>query len=415
MKIYKKVQTPLSDIIERFESGFEQVSKHLIGRAEEIEAFKLCLLCSGHLLLDGPPGSAKSKLARLGFKVIQNDDDSEESEQVNVFKIMMMPNTQAEDLFGPMNITKFREEAIIHYNTTRMLPEAHFAYIDEVFRGSDSVLSTTLGILNERYFFNGPVLQKCPLITAVGTTNFVSDSPELEAFLDRWLIRIKVRAADSKNSRQQILSIFLGEEDEDKIQITETITLKELLRLQAEVRKVVIPEMLLDMYEEVTEGYKLASPAGTYISDRRYCQAARLIQAAMLLNGGGNKIENPDPQAVTAARYAILRDQTKEHREAIEKSIANVVGNYEVAGKEEPGIVRYESVTEKLFRKYDDSLPKDKKEQMYKVVRELIEGIVAMPPEEKPTLPRNLKRMESVVGKLESLRKTLGSDLGITS
>jgi MoxR-like ATPase len=52
-----------------------------------------------------------------------------------------------------------------------MLPKAHFAYLDEIYRASDLLLPSMMGILNEREFHNGGVVQHCPLITAIGTTN----------------------------------------------------------------------------------------------------------------------------------------------------------------------------------------------------------------------------------------------------
>jgi MoxR-like ATPase len=401
-----KVKVSIPDILDRFKSGFDAVKKKLINRDEELEALKLCLLCKGHLMLDGPAGVAKSKLARLGFQVLGGED-------IVRYNIQMMPNTQAEEIFGPMSITKLREKEIIHYNTKGNLPEAHVAYLDELYRGSDSILPTMMGILNERTFHNGQIVQKCPLITAIGTTNFITDRPELEAFHDRWLITCSVKPMDSAAARLRMLGLFL-EDESDKVDIEEPLELHELSRLHDAVKAVEVPQIMLELYEELVEKYRVAVP-NVYVSDRRYCQAVRLIQAAILLESDGQAVENPDASIVSVAKYAILRSQEKEHREAMDQALSAVVGNYERMNQEEPDISAIEQGAANLQKKYDPNISKDKKDRLYRQCVEGLEQIVGLAPDQQFTLPRNIERSKRVIDRLESLKNTLASDLGLTS
>lgn len=413
MKI-KQVKRPLSEIVEKLRSAFTQVKKHVINRDEEIDALMYCVLCGGHLMLQGPPGVAKSLTARLGFQAFGNDEDEDGDDGIIRFNIQMMPNTQAEEIFGPMSIKDLREKEIIRYNTTGMLPSAHFAYIDEVYRGSDSVLTTMMGILNERTFYNGRVAQPCPLITAVGTTNFVSDRPELEAFHDRWLISCNVQPADSSASRLRILDLFLEDTKEGDIQISDKVSLSELQRLQSEVKKVVIPPMMKSLYEEMVEKYKRAADTDNYVSDRRYCQALRLIQASILVNSGGEPAENPDASNVIAAKYAIQRSHASNHKSAMDTSIQTVIGDYQKMQKEEPEIKAFEDFVEKMYSRYDEGNSEKEKKKQYDRIKEVLEKIATMPPEEQFSVLPNLERLKKVSKKLDELQDNLARDLAIS-
>ena len=405
-----RVETPLGDIVERFNTAFEFVEKRLINRSEEIEAAKYCLLTRGHLLLEGPPGVAKSLLARLVFKVVESES---ETKPLVVYRKQFMANTLPEEVFGPMNMQKLRADSMVEFNTAGMLPSAHFAYLDEIYRASDSMLPSMMGILNERTFHNGTQEIKCPLQTAIGTTNFITDRPELEAFHDRWLIRVKVRPADSPSARNSILKLFLQEEDLDDLQIPEPLTLTELFRLQRAIRNIELPDNFLELYEDLVSRYKAAIPGDSYVSDRRFCQASRLIQAAMMLEMGGENYERASASCVIASKYAILRSHDEDHRGAMDSAVSEIIGSFERIEKEEPGILQLEKQTDAFIARYDEKLPSDRKLKILERVVSILEKLSELPPDEQYTLPRNVERLQKCSRRLEDLKETLQSSLGI--
>lgn len=404
MKI-KTVKRPLADVVEQFKGAFEQVSKRLVNRKEELDAVMFCMLCGGHLMLEGPPGVAKSLLARLAFKVIDTED-------VVKYSITLMPNTQAEEVFGPMSIKELRENETIKYNTKGMLPSAHFAYINETYRGSDSILSTMMDILNEKTFFNGSVIQTCPLITAIGTTNFLSDKPELEAFHDRWLIVRQVEAADSGAARRAILELFLEDRDESTFEVIDPISLGDLLRLQEAVRKVEIPDAMKQLYEEMIEKYKSSVPnSDAYVSDRRYCQGIRLVQAAIMLEMDGAPTQNPNAQTVMAAKYAILRHQSAAHKAAMDNSITSTIGQYATMMQEEPEIKQFEDFAQRNYDRFDPKNPEPDRRKQLEKVKEVINRIVTLAPGEQFKLARNIERLKKITKKLTELKSNLEESL----
>lgn len=64
------------------------------------------------------------------------------------------------------------------------------AFLDEIFKANSAILNSLLTILNERKFDNGAGSRvSCPLKCVIGASNELPDSQELDALLDRFLLR----------------------------------------------------------------------------------------------------------------------------------------------------------------------------------------------------------------------------------
>src|ERR1051326_7735420 len=117
-------QVDIKKAIDDFNGAFQQVKDIVVERSEEIDALKLCILVRQHMMLEGRHGIAKSMLAEEAFQRITG---------TKLFEIQLMKGTQSDQLFGPMNSKVYREEARWQHNTEGFLPEAHFAFLDEVY------------------------------------------------------------------------------------------------------------------------------------------------------------------------------------------------------------------------------------------------------------------------------------------
>jgi MoxR-like ATPase len=154
----------------------------LVERRTPVRLALLGALAGEHTLLIGPPGTAKSQLARrlhLAF------------EEARYFERLLTRFTVPEELFGPLSI-KALEEDRYERQTAGFLPQASIAFIDEVFKANSAILNAMLTLLNEREFDNGPRRETCPLISVIGATNAVPEDEVGEAFFDRFLLRVPV-------------------------------------------------------------------------------------------------------------------------------------------------------------------------------------------------------------------------------
>lgn len=181
----------------RLEVLRDALNASLIERGGEVEAMLLAAIAREHVLLVGPPGTAKSRLVTS----LTNAIDGAHS-----FSVLLTKFTTPEEVFGPVKLSALREDryerAIEGY-----APTAHICFFDEIFKASSAILNTLLTQLQERVFDNGGVRINTPLRLAVAASNewpSSEDGQELGALFDRFLIRRVVKPV-SPAGRQRLL------------------------------------------------------------------------------------------------------------------------------------------------------------------------------------------------------------------
>ena len=167
------------------------LDRDLLERDVPVRLLLLGALAGEHVLLVGPPGTAKSELARRLHRVFFG---------ARYFERLLTRFSVPEELFGPLSLTALEQDRYERL-TDGFLPTAQVAFLDEVFKANSAILNALLTLLNEREFDNGSGRVKVPLITVVGATNEVPDDEALRAFYDRFLLRVPIAPINDDSFR----------------------------------------------------------------------------------------------------------------------------------------------------------------------------------------------------------------------
>lgn len=247
----------------------------LIGLVERDLPVRLALIASlagEHLLMVGPPGTAKSLVARrlhLAFA------------KSSYFERLLTRFTVPEELFGPLSI-KGLEEDRYERLTEKYLPTASIAFLDEIFKANSAILNSLLTLLNEREFDNGTRRDKTPLIAVIGASNELPESEELDALFDRFLLRVHVGSVSKEG-----FSSLIGLRGHAAPNVSESLKLTDddLLAIQEEAEQVNVPDDVLALLNGLREW---CAGESIQVSDRRWRKIVKLLQVSALTNGREN-------------------------------------------------------------------------------------------------------------------------------
>jgi MoxR-like ATPase len=271
---FSSLRTKVSKSITRLQIG-------LLERDMEVRLMLLAALCGEHLLLLGPPGTAKSELSRRLSSLTGGE----------YFERLLTRFSVPEELFGPLSI-KGLERDEYNRKTEGYLPTAEVAFIDEIFKANSAILNALLTLLNERLFDNGTDRLPVPLLCLVGASNELPESEELDALYDRFLIRKEVNQV-SKSQLGELARLAAtrngsdGQGDDGQgdplaayAQVPD-LSLDEFKRTEDEaIRHVDISDEIIDVLTELRNYLQDKCEPPIYVSDRRFMKAVNMMQVA---------------------------------------------------------------------------------------------------------------------------------------
>ncbi|MGZ3421063.1 MAG: AAA family ATPase [Polyangiales bacterium] len=258
---------------ERLKAAARELETRFLGRSEVIRCMLISALAGEHVVLVGPPGTAKSALARTFAKLCD----------AIYFEYLLTRFTEPNELFGPVDIAAFREGQYKR-KTAGMLPEAEIVFLDEVFKSNSAILNSLLTLLNERRYVSGGVTLKCPLITVIGTSNEVPADADLAAIFDRFLLRVRADYLDAFHFQDLLqrgwqLEAQLATDTQVKPLLT-ALELRDAQRALAQRTR--FDDAFLTAYRSLVLQIRAE---GIGLSDRRVVKLLKLCAASAFLDG----------------------------------------------------------------------------------------------------------------------------------
>lgn len=241
----------------------DELNENFKEREDEIAGSLLAMISGEHVLFIGPPGTAKSLLAREMCKAI---------EEGNFFYYLLTRFTTPDEIFGPLSLSSLQED-VFSRKIEGYLPTANVSFLDEIFKANSSILNSLLTILNERKYHNGSELVTVPLYSVFGASNELPEENEsLEALYDRFLFRYYVGYVQDETN---FLDLILGHAE--NFAPSTKLNIAELDVLQERAEAVPVGEDVLDALVGLRKEFR---SMGVSVSDRRWKKFVRVLRVA---------------------------------------------------------------------------------------------------------------------------------------
>ncbi|CDR34549.1 AAA family ATPase [Criblamydia sequanensis] len=226
------MQTDETDLSSHFENARKEMAKVIVGQKHVIDNLFIALVSSGHVLLEGLPGLAKTLIATTLAKVV-----SLEYKRIQFTPDLLPADLIGQTIFNPKEGTFSIRKGPIFTNVL---------LADEINRAPAKVQSALLEIMQERQvtISNETFKAGSPYIV-LATQNPIEQEgtyPLPEAQLDRFLLKVKIDYPSIKEEKSILEKNKLKE-----IPKVESILSKEtILKAQDVVDNLYIDEKILD-------------------------------------------------------------------------------------------------------------------------------------------------------------------------
>ena len=280
-------------MLERFKQLLGEMNRCIYEKETEISLSLLAALAGESIILLGPPGVAKSMVARQ-LKTAFRDAQS--------FEYLMSRFSTPDEIFGPVSIQKLKTSDTYERAVEGYLPTADVVFLDEIWKAGPAIQNTLLTVINEKTFRNGNREMHLPLKLLVAASNELPAKGEgLEALWDRFVIRIESRPIKlEKNFRAMLLESHadfsgstggVGHADfADNADFSNLkITAEEYAEWAEKICKIGVKEEVLDAISAIRKSLRAvnvdeaADRRNIYVSDRRWKNIVRLLRTSAFM------------------------------------------------------------------------------------------------------------------------------------
>ena len=276
-------------MLERFKQLLGEMNRGIYEKETEISLSLLAALAGESIILLGPPGVAKSMVARqlkTAFREAQS------------FEYLMSRFSTPDEIFGPVSIQKLKTSDTYERAVEGYLPTADVVFLDEIWKAGPAIQNTLLTVINEKIFRNGNREMHLPLKLLEAASNELPAKGEgLEALWDRFVIRIESRPIKlEKNFRAMLLEVKSEERGVKKQSSvaegkanSNAITAEEYAEWTERIGKIGVKIEVLDAISAIRKSLRAvnvdeaAERRNIYVSDRRWKNIVRLLRTSAFM------------------------------------------------------------------------------------------------------------------------------------
>jgi len=124
------VSLPVPQVVQRLSHVARTLESTFLGKSETVRLMLVAAVAGEHMLLIGPPGTAKSAIVRMFAKLVD----------ARYFEYLLTRFTEPNEIFGPIDIQAFRSGSY-QRRMEGMLPTGEIVFLDEVFKANSAILN----------------------------------------------------------------------------------------------------------------------------------------------------------------------------------------------------------------------------------------------------------------------------------
>jgi MoxR-like ATPase/ribosomal protein S20 len=332
----------VKSITKRTTQEVRNIETSLINKEEVFKMLALAEATGLPLLLVGEPGVAKTKTVIEYAKAWLNKDGKMTAEDFanKIYVLETDEGTKASEIKGIPDLGKLFTDNKYELNTP--IADAEIVVINEVDKASSAIRNAMLGVMNEKFLFNGKHKIPCKWKLFVATCNEIPKEEVGSPFWDRFMLKLKV----NRVTAGELVKYYEKGAREYREKFAIGIPSKtELASLEVPVKK-------MEKYLEV--GYQSSSDrtltfvpgltkAVSYIWDISIDKA--LVKTAQIMIGQTagselqNKLMSPEVKAVMSKVEMLRSHNTNEALELAVAEVESLINAYASRGMMDQGQV----------------------------------------------------------------------------
>ena len=262
----------------RIQNLLKSLNEGVFEKDTEISLALLAALSGQSILLLGPPGVAKSMVARRLKYAFVN---------ARSFEYLMSRFSTPDEIFGPVSIRSLKDDDRYERLTDGYLPSADVVFLDEIWKAGPAIQNTLLTVLNEKTYLNGTTVMQLPLKLLIGASNELPTEGEgLEALWDRFIIRVVSHPIRS----EALFCQMLCDTPSNEPAVPDAFAPCEIAQLQQNIARVQVPDDVLSAITTIRRALADVAVPGQdvhrtlYVSDRRWQRIVQLLRTSALLH-----------------------------------------------------------------------------------------------------------------------------------
>lgn len=274
----------MDDLRLRIQQLLQRLNERVFGKEHVIALSLLSAVAGESIFLLGPPGVAKSMVARrlkLAFR------------RGEAFEYLMSRFSTPDEIFGPVSISKLKEGDTYERVTEGYLPSATVVFLDEIWKAGPAIQNVLLTAINEKIFRNGRLTMQLPLKGLVAASNELPAVGQgLEALWDRFLLRVMVTGVEDLSDFDRMIASA----DESEPCVPEELAIgdEEYAGWQQQIAGITLHYSIFEvihLLKEKMEEYNRrlqneeSAELPLYVSDRRWKKIVKLLRTSAFLNG----------------------------------------------------------------------------------------------------------------------------------